>query len=310
MSPDVTLSQLRYFVETAERLSMTAAAAQLCVAQSAVSSAISQLERQLRVQLFVRDRATGLQLTTAGHVLRQHATEVLRRLDETVDEVQATQNRVAGHIDLACMVTVAPFLVPSLLSNLETQHPGLDVTVHELESGHIPSDLLSGHCELAVLYDLGHLDARISATQLRTIPLSVLLPPDHSLACEAEVDPTLLAEESMILLDLPLSNQYFLSAMRAHGVEPRVGYRSTNYETVRALVAHGRGYALLNQQPVEPVTYDGGTVVVRPLKEPTQALDLVIAVRAGEPLSARARAVAQRLQALFGDRGKDDGGRL
>ena len=52
--PDFSLAQLRYFTVTAELKNMTAAARQLNISQSAISAAIMQLERQFRVQLFVR----------------------------------------------------------------------------------------------------------------------------------------------------------------------------------------------------------------------------------------------------------------
>ena len=64
--PDVTLAQLRYFIEAATHLSMTRAAEELFVAQSAVSSAIAQLEQQVGAQLFIRQRSRGLTLTPAG----------------------------------------------------------------------------------------------------------------------------------------------------------------------------------------------------------------------------------------------------
>ena len=55
--PDVTLTQLRYFVRAAAHGSMTQAAAEVRVAQSAVSAAVAQLERQVGTQLFIRQRA-------------------------------------------------------------------------------------------------------------------------------------------------------------------------------------------------------------------------------------------------------------
>ena len=63
---EVTLTQLRYFATAAERRSMTEAARELFVAQSAVSAAIGQLEQQVGTQLFIRQRSKGLVLTPAG----------------------------------------------------------------------------------------------------------------------------------------------------------------------------------------------------------------------------------------------------
>lgn len=61
-----TLLQLRYFLVAAERGSMTEASGELHIAQSAVSAAIHNLERDLGAQLFIRRRGRGLTLTPAG----------------------------------------------------------------------------------------------------------------------------------------------------------------------------------------------------------------------------------------------------
>ncbi|MFD0327460.1 LysR family transcriptional regulator [Streptacidiphilus monticola] len=61
-----TLAQLRYFVVAAEAGSMTAAAERLLIAQSAVSTAVSNLEHELGVQLFIRRKGKGLAVTPAG----------------------------------------------------------------------------------------------------------------------------------------------------------------------------------------------------------------------------------------------------
>ena len=57
--PDVTLTQLRYFVKAATYGSMTKAADELRIAQSAVSAAVSQLEHQIGTQLFIRRVLAG-----------------------------------------------------------------------------------------------------------------------------------------------------------------------------------------------------------------------------------------------------------
>src|SRR6478736_1828012 len=85
---DMTLVQLRYFVTTATRRSMTEASADLHVAQSAVSTAIAQLERTLGVQLFVRQRSKGLALTDAGEQLLRDARSLLAQVDEMAEAVR------------------------------------------------------------------------------------------------------------------------------------------------------------------------------------------------------------------------------
>lgn len=62
-----TLRQLEYFIAAGEVGSITLASERLCISQPSISTAISHLEREFGVQLFVRHHAQGLSLTPAGH---------------------------------------------------------------------------------------------------------------------------------------------------------------------------------------------------------------------------------------------------
>ena len=113
--PDMTLVQLRYFVTAATRRSMTEASVDLHVAQSAVSTAIAQLERGLGVQLFVRQRSKGLALTDAGEQLLRDARSLLAQVDEMTDTVRGRHYDVRGTLRLA---------VPRFGKNAHQAEPG------------------------------------------------------------------------------------------------------------------------------------------------------------------------------------------
>ena len=75
---NLNLRQLTYFLAIADAGSITLAAAQLHVSQSAVAATLTQLEATLDVQLCVRRRAHGVQLTAAGRMLRDRASVDVR----------------------------------------------------------------------------------------------------------------------------------------------------------------------------------------------------------------------------------------
>ena len=64
-----TLRQLAYFIAAAETGSITQASKRASISQPAISTAISHIERELEVQLFLRHHAQGLSLTPAGRAL-------------------------------------------------------------------------------------------------------------------------------------------------------------------------------------------------------------------------------------------------
>src|SRR5687767_8309602 len=82
------LRQLRYFVAVAEELHFTRAAARLHLAQSALSSQVRQLERDIGGELLVRTKRR-VQLTAAGEALLNDGREILAAVEETVNRTRA-----------------------------------------------------------------------------------------------------------------------------------------------------------------------------------------------------------------------------
>lgn len=292
---DVTLTQLRYFVEAAGRLSMTGAAERLNVAQSAVSAAVSQLERQIGSQFFIRQRSKGLVLTPAGELFLRDAQAVLAHLEEALDHARGEQRSVEGRVRLACFSTLAPFLLPGLLGRLRAEHPLLVLEVTEADAAGCSAALLSGQADLALCYDLGLPDG-LAVTAVDSARPYVALPPKHPLAGRPHVALAELRDEPFVLLDLPHTRELMLSILRGAGVEPDVRFRSASYETVRTFVANGHGYSILHQRPQHGLTYDGGRVAAVAIKDNVPELRTVLAHLRSQRATARLRAVAQAVR--------------
>jgi DNA-binding transcriptional LysR family regulator len=303
--PEITLAQLRYFVAAAERLSMTEAAREFFVAQSAISASIAQLEQQLGAQLFIRQRSKGLVLTPAGLQFLGDVRALLVSLDGALDAARGIDNQVRGTVRVACFLTLAPFLLPAVISRAHAAHPYLDIAVEELDAEEARDALRAGQVELSVGYDFALGEDIDSDVVVRTPP-HVILPANHPLAGNERVFLRELYRERLILLDLPHSREYFLRILSSVGLQPEIRHRSRSYETVRSLVAHGHGFSVLNQRPAHDRTYDGSAVAALPIADDVPALPVVIAALRGVRQSARARAVAaivhEVAEAVFGSR--------
>lgn len=286
--PDISLTQLRYFIAAAEQGSMTWAADELFVAQSAISTSIANLERSLGVQLLIRRRAKGLQLTTQGVEFLQRSRGILAALDDAVSALRP--ENTAGRVNVGCFRTLAPFYLPSIVSALEEAHPELQLDVTELLADGVNDALHDQAIEVALTYDLG-LDGDIAREVLAQVPLYAAVGATHHLAGRPTIELAELVDEPMVLLDLPVSRDYFLQAFTDHGLRPSVRYRFANFEGVRAMVASGHGFTLLNQQPKLGFTYSGGELQRLSIVEPTRPLDIVLARRASAPPMTRKAAL-------------------
>ncbi|WP_417723559.1 LysR substrate-binding domain-containing protein [Salipiger sp.] len=195
----------------------------------------------------------------------------------------AAARAAQGPLVLACFHTLGPWLLPDLLAECD----GGEVRLIEGDHRRVTEALVSGEAEAALLYDF-ELSPAFDAEPLLELPPHVLLPESHPLAARTAVTPADLAGEPMVLLDAPPSGDYFPSILRAAGVEPKIAFRSSSFETVRGLVARGLGYSLLGTRPVSGHSYDGRALVTRPLDAPARPSRVVFATRRGMPLSARA----------------------
>jgi DNA-binding transcriptional LysR family regulator len=259
-----TLRQLEYVVAAAEAGSVTVAAERTHASQPTVSAAIARVERSLGVQLFIRHHAQGLSVTPAGREFVREAGSLLRHASEVEGLARALNAEVTGPLGVGCLVTLAPLIGPRLCQSFERQHPRAAIELFETGQDGLLSGLRSGSLAVALTYDL-ELGPDIAFAQLAELPPHALLPAGHRLAGRRAIPLDRLAREPFVLLDLPLSREYFRSLFVARGLEPQIARRSPHPEVVRAMVANGFGYTIVNALPVNDRALDGGPLCARPL---------------------------------------------
>ncbi|WP_199433679.1 LysR substrate-binding domain-containing protein [Qaidamihabitans albus] len=264
--PGFSLRQLWYFVAAAEEGTISGAASRLHVSQSAVSLALNELERALKAQLCVRRKAHGITLTPTGAQALQQARALLRQAAELEVESGSDAGELAGSLALGCYLTLAPTVLPRLLHGFDARHPRVEIDFTEGTQDALQRLLLAGELDLAVLYDM-EIQPEIAQVELYRRRPHVLLPADHRLAADPEVALHDLAGEPMVLLDAPPSSHHTLRLCADAGVKPLVRHRTSNFETARALVGRGLGYAMLIQRPANDRTYEGLPVVYKAIAE-------------------------------------------
>jgi DNA-binding transcriptional LysR family regulator len=182
-----------------------------------------------------------------------------------------------GEVSAACFITLAPFLLPGLLSGFGQRHPEIALTIQEGNQAEVLEHLRSGRCEVALSYAYG-LSDEFEAEVLAELSPRIILAEDHPLARRRSISLRELAGAPMILLDLPHTRDYFLSLFRSMKIEPRVAHKTRSYEMVRGLAARGLGFGILNAIPRLPWTYDGKKIVAVAITEQLPNI-LVVSLR-------------------------------
>ena len=283
-----TLNQLRYFNEVARHESMRIAAEELHVSQSAVSTAIAQLERSLHVQLFIRQRNRSVTLSPAGRRFAAKTRTFLASAESLGEQGALLGGTLTGRLTVGVYAPLAPFRFPRVLTSFEEQHPGVDVDLIAGNLEEIRSSLVGGDCEIALMYAHG-LGPGFETRVLETVRPHVFVSSTHPLADRGSVHLAEFADEPFTQLDFPYSRDYYDQLFRLVGVAPDVRYRFNDYETVRSFAAMGHGYALLNQNPT-PATYSGAQLVALDLRDELPPIEVIAVWPEHTRLTIRARA--------------------
>lgn len=284
-----TLRQLEYLVAVAETGSIAAAADRVNVSSPSISVAISQIEAQLGLVLFLRRQAHGLALTQAGRQVVEQARLVLEQTERLNGMAAQISGQVRGPLHVGCMLTFAQVVLPQLRRGFIDAHPEVEFQQSEEHQTHLIEGLRRGRLDVALTYDL-EVPSDLRFVPLATLPPHAVMSPDHPLAHRASVSAEELAPYPMVLLDLPLSSDYLLSGFGGSKLRPRIVERSKDMGVVRSLVANGFGYSIANMRPETDHAPDGKPLCFVPLvgaMRPTE-VGLLLAEGAEAVLTIRA----------------------
>lgn len=259
-----TLRQLEYLVAVGDYGSVTEAAERVNVSAPSVSAAISQLEREFRITLFVRRHAHGLSLTQAGRSFVEQARRILTEAAALNALSNEVTGQVRGPLHVACLMTFAQVVIPALRRTFCESYPEVEFAQNELDHAGIIEGLRLARFDLALSYDLD-IPSDMEFHELGALPPHAVLHEGHPLADRDSVSLEDLAEHPMILLDLPYSASYFISLFREAGCSPNIVERTRDIWVMRALVANRFGYSIANIRPAIDLALDGGRLIDIPL---------------------------------------------
>ncbi len=244
----MNLIQIKYFLEVADCLNFTAAAARLYVSQQCVSKQIAKLEGETGVRLF--DRTTArVSLTEAGRLLQGEWSAMLEQCDQAVARARAVQDaeRPTLRVGLLELCGVVDFVLPRLTAYNDS-HPGGEL---EYEIGgflQVQDWLLQGQVDaiLTFNYEVSRLPDRYLHRALRDLPLYIILAQSHPLSREEAVTLSDLRGETIYAF-APNYSSYASDTVLTHcrrlGFEPEFKYFSSINAMELALQA-GKGVSV------------------------------------------------------------------
>lgn len=237
------LSQLRYVLAVAEAGNFTRAAARSNIAQPSLSQQIIKLEKELGHKLFHRLGRKAV-LTEAGLAFVERARRILFEVEDATKELGDSPT-FERRITVGAIPTLAPYLLPSVITRCKKRYPNLQVNIREDFKTTLVREMLQGDLDLA-LVTLPIEEPSIQVEVLWTEELILVVAKGHELASKKVVTGADLAKETFILLG---SSSSLAAQVRLfcgdHHFEPHIGSRCAQVATVKALVATGAGISIL-----------------------------------------------------------------
>ena len=256
MTTKISLKQMRYLVALEEKRHFRRAAEAEGVTQPSLSAQIAELEDLLNMQLVERGRRP-VTFTSSGR-------EIVARARRVVDEVQGLQDLAAtlrdgdgGTLFLGSSFTIGPYLLPTVLRTLHSDHPDLSLYIREGTPADLEQEILAGTHDV-VLTQLPVRSPELEVVPIFREPLFLVVSHQHPLADREAVSRSDMSGLNILTLGPKYALHLQVSAI-CHDVGATVltNYEGTSLDGLRQMVGMEMGASLM------PATYVASEVIGR-----------------------------------------------
>jgi len=274
----ISLKQLHYALTVEKTLHFKKAADACNVSQSALSTAIIELEKQLGTTIFERNNKQVL-ITSNGQLILDKAKKVKLELDELLQLSQANKASFINSMTIGVIPTIGPYLLPKVLPEVRRQHPNFKLKIIEEQSQVLVDMVRNGDIDAAILalpfpihglmnfdfwqedfYWVSHKDE--CSSQLKEITSE-----------ELEIDKLMLLKDGHCLKDQALA------ACSMQNDKQDTDFDSASLHTLIQMVAGKLGTTLVPQMALDQLIYDESEIRAIHLNEPGPHRTIALVIR-------------------------------
>jgi len=245
----MNLDQFYYVRETLQTGSITIASENLHVTQSAISQAITQLEKEVGVTLFHRSRS-GTLPTEEGKSILYKILEVLTKMDELQLEIQSIQTTYKGELNVATIPSIFMTHLPSIIIAFQTDYPHVKINIHEMENFQALHSIQHDKIDIAFIAQVNDFNKNFSQ-QIQYHPMQVngafsaIVSKNSKLALKNQLKVQDIQEENFILYDSYFYNN-LMDEFKREIPNIKVIFKTTNTEVIKRTVVEGLGISILS----------------------------------------------------------------
>lgn len=246
----VSIKQLTYALAV-EKTRHFKKAADLCaVSQSALSTAITELEKQLDIQIFERDNKKVL-VTPTGQQFLAKAQEIKQAVDDLYLLAKSEKGPLGYPMTIGVIPTIAPYLLPKVLPGLRQQYPDFKLSIVEEQSHALVDSVRKGEIDAAILA-LPYEHDGLLAFEFWQEDFYWVTHKDNDHAEQQEITSDELREAKLMLLkDGHCLKEHALAACKMQNSEADNSLDSTSLHTLIQMVAGRMGSTLVPEMALD-----------------------------------------------------------
>ena len=271
---------LRYFSVLGRTLHMTRAAEQLHVAQPALTQNIQHLEEELGTTLITRT-GRSLALTEAGAVFLAEADRSLHQFELAKTAARKAARGEAGNLSLGFSSTAGIRVVPQVVKNLSDRYPDIRVNLCEIGAEAQLRAIRNGSIDVGIGY--AQSTPEFETSRLPSESLFAVLPENHALAHEKDIDIRALSQEVFVVPSRKVATTLrdaIIAECEDAAFRPRMIQEITTAQTALGMVSAGVGISIL-PTTIRTLAHPG--VVFIPLRDTRREVRLVLIWKRDHP---------------------------
>jgi LysR family hydrogen peroxide-inducible transcriptional activator len=290
---NLTLKQLRYFDALAKHQHFGRAADACAISQPALSVQIRELENMFGTPLVERG-GRRVRLTAVGQALLEKSRAILMQVDELGDLVRASHGLLAGNLRLGIIPTIAPYLLPAIVTGLAREYPGVTLDLRESVTHALIRDLTEARLDLAIVA-LPISEPSLTEMALYTEDFVLVRPAAD--AGKPVPSPRHLASMRLLLLEEGhcFRDQALAFCDLSHS-PPRQMMEGSSLSTLVQMVGAGMGVTLIPEMAIHLESRAMGVSVAR-FHDPAPRRTIGVVWRNTNPLVQQLEKVAEIIKA-------------
>ena len=274
----ISIKQLHYALAIEKTLHFKKAAEACSVSQSALSTAINELEKQLGMMIFERNNKQVL-VTQKGQLILNKARQVKLELDELLQIAKSDNQPFSSSMSIGVIPTIGPYLLPKVLPEVRHQYPNFKLKILEEQSHTLVDMVRTGAIDAAILALPYPIEGLMSFSFWQE---------DFYLVCHKDECPQktqeitseeLATEKLMLLKDGHCLKEHALAACQLQNPKQSADFGSASLHTLIQMVAGKLGTTLVPQMALDQLTYNESELRAIHLNEPGPHRTIALIIR-------------------------------